>query len=382
MFTRDELDRLLSTSKGLNLSIFLTTGAEDRDLQKGRIQLKNLLKESEAQLVEAGIKKTEVSNFTKDIKALLEDTKFWNYLDKGLAIFATDEDLNFYTLPITFEPLTAVKDHFYIKPLFPVFQSNGQFYVLAISQNDLRLLHCTRDDVTEVELEDVPTSLAEALKYDDPEKQLQFNTRTPGNTGGIRSAVFYGQGVGMDDNKVNILRYFQEVNAGLNKYFANDSTPIILAGAEYLFPIYKEANKYGNILNDGIPGNPDEVFNKELQQQGWKLAKSYLKKEEMDMKEKYNELMGTGKASNDLSDIVASAYNQKVEALFIAKDQQVWGEFDKKTNQLKPCNEKNSDNDDILDFTAFHTFVNGGKVYVMEEEEMPCKSTIASVYRY
>ncbi|WP_041721190.1 baeRF7 domain-containing protein [Alkaliphilus metalliredigens] len=382
MFTRDELDKLLSNGKNFNLSIFLTTGSENRDLQKGRIQLKNLLKESEAKLLEAGIKKTELSHFTHNIESLLEDSMFWSHLDKGLAIFATEEDFYFYTLPVEFEPIAVVKDHFYIKPLFPTFQRNGQFYVLAISQNKLRLLYCTKDDVTEVKLNDVPTSLAEALKYDDLGNKMQLNTRTSGNAGGQSSVAYHGHGAGMEEDKTNILRYFQEVNAGLVKYFNNDSIPLILAGVAYLFPIYKEANKYRSLLEQGITGNPEEASNKELQQQGWTIMEPYLKKEEIEIKEKYNDLKSTGKASNDLSSIVSSAYNQRVEVLFIAKGQHVWGRFDKKKNELKHYHEQNEDSEDILDFTAFHTFTNGGKVYVMEKEEMPCEGAIAAIYRY
>jgi hypothetical protein len=50
-------------------------------------------------------------------------------------------------------------------------------------------------------LEDVPTSIAEALKYDDPEKNLQFHTGTTGGGGGERSAMFHGQGAGNDEQE-------------------------------------------------------------------------------------------------------------------------------------------------------------------------------------
>jgi len=47
-----------------------------------------------------------------------------------------------------------------------------------------------------VELEDVPQSIAEALRYDDPEKSLQFHTGTSGGGNGERAAMFHGQGIG------------------------------------------------------------------------------------------------------------------------------------------------------------------------------------------
>lgn len=43
----------------------------------------------------------------------------------------------------------------------------------------------------------IPKNLAEALEYDDPEKQLQFHTRTPAGAQ-KRSAVFHGHGAGTE----------------------------------------------------------------------------------------------------------------------------------------------------------------------------------------
>ncbi|MDR5659072.1 hypothetical protein RH915_06180 [Serpentinicella sp. ANB-PHB4] len=383
MFTRNELDKLLNSRKEVNVSIFLTTAAEERNLEKGRIKLKNLIKQCENKLLEL-VEKDKVKKITYPFERLLEDTKYWNSLDKGLAMFATEEDFYHYTVPFEFQEFATVKDDFYIKPLFPVFQQNGQFYVLTISQNDMRLLHCTRDDVKEIDLEEVPTSLQEALKYDDPEDQLQFNTRTPNSGSSKRNAVFHGHGYGMEDKKTDILRYFQEVNTELINYIQDTTTPIVLAGVDYLFPIFKEANKELNIINEGIEGNVEEEVNKDLQQEAWKIIKPYFEQEEQKAIEDYNNLIGTGKASNDLNDIVSSAYNQRVESLFIAKDEQVWGNFDEKQNQVDISSEDDYCNQELLNFAAIHTFINQGKVYVMDKDKMPGNSErlVAAVYRY
>ena len=57
----------------------------------------------------------------------------------------------------------VVTDNFHIKPLLPLFTGDGHFYILALSQNEVRLLSGTRYSVSEVEIGQVGGSLAEAI---------------------------------------------------------------------------------------------------------------------------------------------------------------------------------------------------------------------------
>jgi len=49
-----------------------------------------------------------------------------------------------------------------------------------------------------MDLGDTPRKIEDILKYDDPEKQLQYHTGTSSGKG-KRSAIFHGHGVGTDD---------------------------------------------------------------------------------------------------------------------------------------------------------------------------------------
>jgi len=47
-------------------------------------------------------------------------------------------------------------------------------------------------------------------------------------------------------------------NCGIKK------APLVLAGVEYLFPIYQEANTYPDLVEEGITGNPENLKPEEL----------------------------------------------------------------------------------------------------------------------
>src|SRR5205085_419600 len=112
----------------------------------------------------------------------------------------------------------------------------------------------------EVELKNVPPSLAEALGFE-KEKETQALHARPvaAQRGGWSATDFHGQGVDSNDKKEDLLLYFQKVNRGVAEYLRGQKGPLILASVDYAMPIYREANTYTNLLPDGIAGHPDRL---------------------------------------------------------------------------------------------------------------------------
>ena len=144
----------------------------------------------------------------------------------------------------------------------------------------------------------VPESLAEVLKYDQHEKQLQSHTTGRG------SAIFHGQGLGKDDAKVNILRYFQQVDHGLHELLREERVPLVIAAVDYLHPIYREANTYAHLLEEAIEGNPDELNTEELQERAWAIVQPYFERDRGGALEQYGEAVSKGLATNDVRQAV------------------------------------------------------------------------------
>lgn len=114
----------------------------------------------------------------------MDDRPFWQHGSDGLAVFLARDLFRSYRLPIRFDELVAVSNRFHTKPLLPLLTGDGRFYVLALSQNDVRLFLCTKYSVSEVNLEGVPRSLEEALRYDEAGRPLQLQAHTVGGRGG------------------------------------------------------------------------------------------------------------------------------------------------------------------------------------------------------
>ena len=52
--------------------------------------------------------------------------------------------------------------------------------------------------------------------------------------------------------------------------------PLVLAGVDYLFPIYREANTYPHLLDKGITGSPEELTIKDLHRQSLSLVEDRI----------------------------------------------------------------------------------------------------------
>jgi len=375
ILSREELRTLIESPQQPMVSIYMPahrTGDSEQD----PIRLKNLLRDAENQLISNGIHMQDASKLLKPAQQLLSDSYFWQHQGDGLAIFLSPEIFQYYRVPHSFQELVVVAERFHIKPLLPLFSEDGAFYVLAVSQNRVRLLQCTRYYVREVTPEAVPESLAEALKYDQPEKQQQFHTT------GAGPAMFHGQGVGKDDDKVNILRYFQQVDRGLHELLREERVPLVIAAVDYLHPIYREANTYAHLLEEAIEGNPDELSTEELQERAWAIVQPYFERGRTDALEQYGEAVSKGLATNDVKQAVLAAYDGRISTLFVALGIQQWGSFDLGSRKIRLYEESRPGVEDLLDFAAVNTLTKGGIVYALEPERVPGKTPVAALFRY
>ncbi|MFZ1399276.1 MAG: hypothetical protein WAS33_20390, partial [Candidatus Promineifilaceae bacterium] len=288
-----------------------------------------------------------------------------------------------YHLPYDFEAQVVIAGRFHIKPLLPLLADDGHFFILALSQNEVRLLQGTRHSVSEVDVADIPASLAETLVADGPEKQLQFHTSSGSPGGGKRAAIFHGHDAAGKLSRTNIRRYFRQINSGLSAWLVNEHAPLLLAGVDYLLPLYKEVNSYPHLLEEVITGNPEMLRADELHQRGWAIVQPLFQQARRQAGAKYQHLLRSGSeiASNDPLQIIQAAFNGRIETLFVALGQRLWGRFDPETGAVELHQEKGGGDGDLLNVAVIQTMMNGGAVYAVPLEEMPSRNILAAVYR-
>jgi hypothetical protein len=383
LITKKDLKELISREGDLCISIFMPTYKTVPDTRQNPIRFRNLVKEAERSLSERKIAATEKMQLLEPLINFVNDQMFWLQQSDGLALFVSEDFFKYYRLPEPFEEAVTVTDCFCVKPLIPLLSGWEQFFVLAISLHDIKLLRCSRYTAVGIPIEDAPRSLEEALQYDDFEEQLQFHTGTPGGTG-KRPAIYHGHGAAGDErrHKTDILRFFQQVNKGMHEVLKEEQAPMVLAGVEYLLPIYREANSYHYLMENWIPGNPDHANTDDLRDQAWAIVEPLFSEDRNSAKMRYERFSGTEKVSEELEKIIPAAHFAQVDTLFVARDREVWGAFDENTQNVRIDREKKAGNKDLLDLAAAHTLLNRGAVFVVEADEIPGASPVAAIFRY
>jgi len=380
-----DLKQLIETSGEWCISLYMPTHRTGREQQQDPIRFKNLVVRAQEKLLESGLRRPEVQALLRPAERLLTDRDFWQHQSDGLAVFLSPDSSQTYRLPSRFDEFIGIAKNFHVKPLLPLLSRAGKFYILALSMNEVRLFLGNRNTVDEVELENIPTNMQEALWMDDPEKHADFHTgaSSPGREG-KRQAVFHGHGEKSATEKTNILRYFQHVDRGLNTLLEEKDIPMVLAGVDYLLPIYHQASTYAGLLEEGLEGNPEELDGKELHKMAWDLVQPIFKEDQNQALERFEQLNGQGNelASTDLETVVKAANFGRVETLFVPLGVQKWGRFDPQQNTMILEERPSPENEDLLDFAAMHTLINSGKVYAVQPENLPGDGELAAILRY
>lgn len=378
--TLEQLRTYAQQTKTPSITIYLPTHLIGPDTQQNPIRLRNVVRHVEHQLAEQGMKPPAIAELLAPVQDLLLDTQFWQGRHETLVLLVAPDEFHSHWLPFTTEEEVIIGTAFYLKPMLPLFTGDGRYLILAVSQNDVRLFEATRRSIMPLLLpEDAPTSLAEALKYDDEEKQLQSHSTASGS-----GMIFHGQGVGAEGQKVKIERFFQQLDSALAPVLRQFSIPLVLAGADYLLPIYRRVSEYKHILAEGIAGNPERLRPDELQAKAWPLVEPLFRKDVAAVLARYQQWKATPKVVDGVEAIVAAAVQGRVAQLVLAADVPVWGTLDAATGLVTSYQVGAAEAGGValLDYAAIQTLTHGGEVYALPQRELTVSAPGVAILRY
>jgi hypothetical protein len=368
------------------VSIFLPTHRANPEAQQDPIRLKNMLAEAEKRLAANGLRGADARRLVAQADILLPRHNFAQPGSAGLAVFLAPDFFAHFWLPFALEERLVIGHRFHLKPLLPSLAPDGVFYVLALSQNQVRLLEGTRHSVREVELAGVPQSLAAATAGEEGESLPQYRSspRGPGSHSGQQPGVFHGTANAGDENRNALLRFFHQVDEGVRAWLGPSAAPLVLAGVEYLHPLYREANEYPHLLEAGLKENPQDTRPEDLHAAAWELVRPLITAGRAAAAEVFRELHGAANplASTNLDEIVPAAHFSRVDTLFVTLGARAWGRFDPETSTVTRLGEGAPEADDLYDLAAVQTYLNGGSVYAVTPDKMPVAAEAAAVFRY
>lgn len=385
-FNKKVFNELANVHSTHCVSIYMPThraNEEGKGYQMDRIVLKNQLKEAGQQLAVFGLGSLERDEYLKPIHDLLEQEEFWAHQSDGLAIFLDNGDLKYFSVPIDFEINTYVNSHFNLKPLVNLLSDTKSSLLLSLSLNQVELFQVNSTEIYKIEVADlIPGKMTDTVGEDYEEKQLEG--RVSSSRSGESYDSYHGHGRSNDTiKKEEALRFFQQIDNGLEKLLNEYNLPLIVACVDYLFPIYQQANSYKLLKQEHIGGNPEHEKLEDLAEAAMQIVKKENESELKQIIEDFGASVTEGKSSDNLNKVVPAAVGGRIKQLLVQANTEQWGRYEKATHSIEKKTVRSVGDTDLINLAVVETLKNGGEVLVVNTMDMPLPdSEIAAIFRF
>lgn len=371
LINKGDIEKLLNvqsnTKNALCISIYIPTHRAGHETLNGQdhILFKNKLRETRALLARHDVPEAEIEEYMKAGEELLNDSNFWRHQSEGLAVYITKGYSAHFTLPTAMPDVVYVLDQFYFTPVLPILSQNGRFFILSLYREKIAFFEATIDRIRQVDISSfVPDTMNKALKFDVKGHDQDFTNSTSTVNG---TNIVHGPGSTKGDEEHERVREFMiEVDNSLQEILHEATEPLVLAGVDHYCAIYRKFSKYKHIvpeninLNETMAGmSPTSIHEKALE-----IMKPLMQQSHSDSLSRYENVAGTGVTSEDIATVAAEAVHGRIDTLFIAPSEPVWGSYDPKSALAVVHKSYQRGDDDLINLAAIKTLSQGGKVFV------------------
>jgi len=382
--TLEQFNELAAARGGALVSLYLPTHEAGPDTRQDPIRFKNLLGQLErrAEELENG-HKAAVRRAVERLRPLENDLAFWRRQGQGLAVFV-DDDVRLHRLPNPVDELAWVAERFVVRPLLPAISTGETFYILDLNEQAVRLIACTTEGARELDADDIPRSLSEALGYDVEQKSLQFHTGAqPVATPADRAAMFHGHGAGGgEDENVELQRFLEIVDHGVRGMLEGKRAPLIIAGVDRVVSMFKHVTHYDQTLDQGVLGNHEHQSVAELHQMALPIARPALDAANQRERSRFEQAAHTDQAVAGLDHVLLKAQNAQVETLFIDPARAIWGRYDEGDGVVSTHDVQTDGDEDLLDRAVHAALDTGAKIVPTPRDRLPGSAPVAALLRF
>jgi len=315
---------------------------------------------------------------------LRENEQLWYNMTEGMAVFIADEYFKFVRLPFAPNEEVLMNNSFYVSPLTQAMAGNEHFYVLLVSKKRSKFFRADAFYMEELNIEGLPQGVDDVVHNEEKDADNDLMRAASTRVGvQIQSANYHGHAGGRPDHKDQLAQYMKEIDRTLwQEVLSRENAPLLLVGVDYLLPIYKSVSTYNNIWEEGLTGSyeheqPDVIYEKAKA-----IMQPYFDKQHKDAFENYMNKLATPLTTSMPDAVIRASYYGQVADLFVEKGCHIWGHFDPDANQLEMHATQEQNDDCLVDKAVMQTILHGGRVHIMDKEQMPNGSTIAALLRY
>lgn len=364
--TPTDIERLAAMRGAACVSVYLPTSPVTQEAGAARLEFKNLVKRALDQLVAGGTSKHDVAALEELAEELLDDEPFWMYLSNSLAVFLTPHDIRTFRLPNRLTAVVEVSDRFYVKPLLRAVAFPQVAFVLAVSQNSVRLIEVAPDvPAFQVRVQDLPDDAASAVG------KSSIADRSP-----IRRIQ------GSEGAKVRLRQYARAVDRALRPVLTGMDVPLVLAAAEPLASIYRSVNNYAHLAAESIDGSPDTTSDAALADAARVVLDGIYRDEVTAVWERLEQGDSRGLVARDLGDVARAATYGAIDTLLVDIDRYLPGFVDEESGTVTLTESGDAVDYGVIDEIARRALRSGARVLAVRSTDIPDEAPVIALMRF
>ena len=380
--TTELLKDLLTDEHPPCISLYQPTHRTFPERQQNPIRYRNLLREMQAS-IEKKYAARELDSVLGRFDELARDEKFWLRRTDGLAILASTARFEVFELHRAVPELVVVADSFHLKPLLRIVQSADRFHVLALTRKEVRLYEGNRDELHEVELTQVPSTITAALGDELTEPYQGFHGVGPYHARGGSAGIHHGRGQKKDDVDLDMERFFRIVDRGILEHYSRPTgLPLLLAGLPPNVAAFRAVTHNPFISTATIDVDPDSLTLVELRIEAWRSIEPLYLARLAELTDRYNLNRSRGLGDEDPAAIAEAAVAGRVGTLLIDAERLLPGKIDATTGKIELRSLADPETDDVLDDLAETVVRMKGEAIVVPTQRMPSTTGVAAIYRF
>lgn len=347
------------------VSIYVPTTPLTQDVEASRIETGDLAKQAYAQLEAGGLDKRRLALLAEQLDDLLDDDEFWRFQAHSLAIFATPDTIQTFRLANRLRSTIEVADRFLLKPLMRAITFPNEAFVLAISENDVRLIEVFPDLPPQcLQVPGLPKDAASAVKVS------SLNNRTS-----LRRVM------GSEGQKVRLAQYSRMVDAAIRPILAGRDVPLILAANEPVAAIFRSINSNPNLVPETLTVTDDRSTESEIAAAARPILDAAYAREIEGVRALFEQRANDRRATTDISDAARLATFGGIETLLVNFDEIVHGTVDEDTGAVV-FGEEGPDTYGIVDEIMRRALTSGARVIAARKNDIPGAGSLAATLRY
>jgi hypothetical protein len=368
------------------VSLYVPTSPKPDQAAANRIAFKDVARAALAQLKEAGADKRRIAPIEEQFEhlagTLLENTDdnkfryrkrdpraeidaFWRDQANGLGVLATPQIMRTFRLPNRPKAIADVADRLQLTPLIRAMTSPHDIFVLALSEEHVRLLHVFINlPPVEIKVPKLPKNAAEA-------------TRRPS----VHVRALRDHYEGLQGEKELLHKYVRRVDEAVRGMLAARAAPLVLAAAAPLASMFRAVNTYPHLIDEGIEGNPDHVTDAQLEDKALPILDLLYRRELKAILERYDELKPR-RGTVDVSYAAHAATAGAVAELIADLDAVIPGIVSDIDGSVTYAAADDAETYNVVDEVARRALVTGARVLGARREELPGGAPLVAVLRY